>query len=190
MNMGARLSAAAPLLLLIALCCAAGCDKYTRYRTLNFFFDGVPHPDAQARAEQEALLKSGSGPLAKIKYKHPASGKADECSICHGSRFNVGSLPRDMCLQCHTAIKKNRSFIHGPAAIDCIACHDIHESETKTLLRKTGNTLCFQCHYRIDKGLITKIEAHKDFKEDASQCLSCHDPHGGSDRFFIKNKNA
>jgi predicted CXXCH cytochrome family protein len=178
------------VLLFVVLWMLMGCDKYSRYRVLNLFFDGVPHPDEPPKKEVSAPVKTAKAeqqektnlPSAPTKYIHPAAEGKDDCSFCHGSMKNVVMPPRDICLKCHEHLKENRPFIHEPAAADCMACHNPHESSTKTLLTKTGNPLCFDCHSRQD---VEKAEVHGGLKAD-ELCLSCHDPHGGKDRFLLR----
>ncbi len=168
-----------------------GCDKYARYRTLNFFFDGVPHPDEQLKKEEPVSVKTAKSeetkqverPPQTPRYKHPPAEGKDDCSFCHGPVSRIVIPPKDMCLKCHEHLKANRPFIHGPAAVDCTVCHNVHESRTKTLLGKVGNVLCFDCH---GKAGVVDAEPHKELKEEEFVCLSCHDPHGGKDKFFLK----
>src|SRR4030042_7100449 len=163
-----------------------GCDKYARYRALNFFFDGVPYPDEQLKKEEPASVKTAKAeetkkvelPPQTPRYKHPPAEGKDDCSFCHGPVSRIIIPPKDMCLKCHEHLKENRPFMHGPAVVDCIVCHNVHESQTKTLLRKVGNILCFDCH---DKAGVVNGEPHKELKEVEFVCLSCHDPHGSKD---------
>ncbi len=182
---------------MLLLCCAfIGCNRYKSYRILRVVFDGVPFPDqladADARRVKEVLLKrpepSDKDILQIIitKFQHPSSSPQNECSICHGPLGKMETPPKDMCMKCHTHIKKGRAFIHGPAALDCAVCHDVHDSTTKSLLKKSEEPLCFDCHYSGDPERAFEIEAHQLVRDDEQSCLSCHDPHGGNDRFFLK----
>lgn len=178
-------------LLLTSFLIFTGCDKYARYRALNFFFDGVPHPDEPLKEEKSASVKTAKVeetkkvelPLKLPRYKHPPAEGKDDCSFCHGPVSRITVPPKDMCLKCHEHLKENRPFMHGPAAVDCVVCHNVHDSPTKNLLRKVGNIVCFDCH---DKTGIVNAEPHKELKEEELVCLSCHDPHGGKDKFFLK----
>ena len=165
-----------------------GCDKYTRYRVLSFFFDGVPHPDEPQKKEVKAS-KVGQPkkdlPPQIARFSHPPVEWKDDCSSCHGSvrgAMSVTLPPKDICLKCHSRVIEN-AFVHGPASVDCIVCHNVHESQVKTLVRKVGNPLCLDCH---DKGDVIKAEPHKELKEEELVCLTCHSTHGGKDKFFLK----
>ncbi len=174
----------------------SGCDRYARYRALNFFFDGVPHPDDTLKKKTEPVTAGSAGQAQKpanallpTQFSHPSENVKESCSFCHESITNMVIPPRDICLKCHSHIKDTRPFLHGPAAIDCLVCHDVHKSEVKTLLRKIGNFLCFDCHYiGAEKKMLEKTEAHRELTDDEIVCLQCHDPHGGSDRFFLREK--
>ena len=166
----------------------SGCNRHARYRTASFFFDGVPNPDEPPRkTAAEDGGQSGITVPAPI-YKHPAAGENNECSLCHGagmpSKFTIP--PPDICLNCHSKIKEDRAFIHAPAALDCLVCHDIHQSTEKSLVRKTGNLLCLGCHYREPTKEARETAAHRDVPEDKFYCLSCHDPHGGDTKDYIR----
>jgi predicted CXXCH cytochrome family protein len=167
-----------------------GCDKYTRYKVLNFFFDGVPHPDGEPKKGEPVAVSAkaekptrAEQPQQAVLHKHPPAEGKDDCSFCHGPVNRMVLPSKDICLKCHEHVKDKRPFIHGPAAVDCVVCHNVHESQVKTLLKKVGNMACFECH---DKEGIQKTEPHKEMKEDELVCLSCHDPHGGKDKFFLK----
>ena len=178
-------------LLFTSLLIFTGCDKYARYRVFNVFFDGVPHPDEPKQKEELASVRTAKAvetkkverPPQTPRYKHPPAEGKDDCSFCHGAVSRIVIPSKDMCLKCHEHLKENRPFMHGPAVVDCIVCHNVHESQTKTLLRKLGNILCFDCH---DKTGVVNAEPHKELKEEEFVCLSCHDPHGGKDKFFLK----
>src|SRR4030042_843662 len=115
---------------------STSCDKYIRYRVLNFFFDGVPHPDKPQESKEPVGVKTArlkqieraESPPAPPRYKHPPAEGKDDCSFCHGPMNRMVLPPKDMCLKCHTHVKGNLAFIHGPAVVDCVVCHNVHES--------------------------------------------------------------
>lgn len=179
------------------------CSGKTQYSILNFFFDGVPSPDGQQKREKGAPTqtaragqqqkKKGELPPETPRYKHPAAEGKDDCSFCHGKVTRLVLPPKDMCLRCHEHLKDNRPFMHGPAVVDCIVCHNVHDGETKALVRKIGNPLCYDCHDRggLQEGLqegTPRAEAHSKLNDGNVACLFCHDPNGGKDRFFLKEQ--
>jgi predicted CXXCH cytochrome family protein len=168
----------------------AGCDRYARYRALSIFFDGVPHPDERNKMVVPVLANNSgvkkpetSVAEAPARHRHPAAEGTDDCSFCHGATISVLLPPKNACLRCHTHLKEGRSFIHGPAASDCVVCHNVHMAETKELLRASGDLLCFICH---QQETLNKGKGHEGINEKKTACLACHDPHGGKDRFFLR----
>jgi predicted CXXCH cytochrome family protein len=53
---------------------------------------------------------------------------------------------------------------------DCTACHAPHAGADKNLLKKTGPSLCWQCH----DNFLDKVKFTHDVVED---CNGCHNPH-------------
>jgi len=168
-----------------------GCNKYTRHKVLTAVFDGVPHPD-DLTTEVTALEgvpfedQEGRLPVLPLRYTHPSAGTEGGCALCHGPPKELVIPGKDMCVRCHAHVREKKPFIHGPAVLDCIVCHEPHESKTKSLLKIIGNELCFECHYRQNREDAYKTEEHRDTEEVEFVCLACHDPHGGKDRFFVK----
>ena len=181
--------------LVVFLLVIMGCNRHARYQVLNTFFDGVPHPDDVSVAEEvaafemseEEQIRLGRMRPIKIRYRHPSAGAEGECALCHGDTKALVIPGKDMCVKCHTQVKEKKSFIHGPAVLDCIVCHDPHESKVKALLKVLGNELCFACHYRYNREDAYKAEAHQKVEGEEFLCLDCHDPHGGNDKFFVKD---
>jgi len=206
-------------------CITTGCDKYTRYNVLTFFFTGVPHPDEPqdeaARKKKGAFAagakkerKTGAREISSLAYTHGPFG-AGQCNLCHltAPKESIrtsdkkddkkavaraiptweGGLPgrltsplKELCIECH-ATKSARSafskdlWIHGPVSDGlCTACHSPHQSPFPyMLLMEKSRDLCGKCHA---KGFILAIEEHKQDKE----CISCHNPHLGKNRFLLK----
>jgi predicted CXXCH cytochrome family protein len=179
------------LLVLAPVWMLTGCNKYTRYKVLTAVFDGVPHPDdrtEEVTGLEEVSLGDEEWRLAAlpVRYTHPSAGTEGGCALCHGPPKDMVIPGKDMCVRCHAHVTDKKTFIHGPAVLDCIVCHEPHESKTKSLLKIIGNELCFECHYRQNREDAYKTEEHRDMEEMEYVCLACHDPHGGKDRFFVK----
>jgi predicted CXXCH cytochrome family protein len=197
-------------LITLLLVFVTGCDKYTKHKVLTFFFTGVPSLDNnESKASIDSIDSTDKTEVKKVQSKvrwsstHGPYG-AGECFQCHkikaekkefmlGSFPNLQSLPRtllmpknEICIECHTTKSFNSAFtknlwIHGPVSAGmCTACHHHHVSAFPYLiLKETSRQLCAQCH--ID-GSITMIEEHMQNKE----CLACHNPHLGKNRFLLK----
>jgi len=185
LHMAILLGILAPLWML------TGCNKYTRHKVLTTVFDGVPHPDdlmEEVTALEETPFEDQEGRLAvlPVRYTHPSAGTEGGCALCHGPPKDLIIPGKDMCVRCHAHVREKKPFIHGPAVLDCIVCHEPHESKTQSLLKIIGNELCFECHYRQNRDDAYKTEEHRDTEDREFVCLACHDPHGGKDRFFVK----
>jgi len=181
------------LLILAPVWMLTGCNKYTRYNVLTAVFDGVPHPDdltEEVTALEDVSIRDEERRLAAlpVRYTHPSAGTEGGCALCHGPPKAMVIPGKDMCVRCHAHVTEKKPFIHGPAVLDCIVCHEPHESKTKSLLKIIGNELCFECHYRQNREDAYETEEHRDIEEVDYVCLACHDPHGGKDRFFVKEE--
>jgi predicted CXXCH cytochrome family protein len=168
-----------------AACLVSGCSPETRYRTLSFFFDGVPNP-----LEDSHDPSGGKGPgsrqkQAVIKPRPSTHGPyaARMCEACHqrgGS--NKLLLPvEELCLNCHDLnIKKKHT--HGPVASGgCRVCHEPHGSGRQFLLSEEPKKFCFYCH---DETEVASREAHQAASD--MQCTDCHDPHSSDNEYMLK----
>lgn len=183
---------------LSALVLFLACSQATRYRTLSFFFDGVPPPGTSAQpvtTEQAIGVSAGESatdvsrltqiPRTPIMYAHPPY-RNNRCGTCHnpdgGQLFKTAK--EGLCLACHAALTRDPVYVHGPAAVnDCLFCHHHHSApHPKVLLHETTET-CLRCHDRADLG---KGDHHATIGRDS--CTVCHDPHGGANRLFLKKK--
>jgi predicted CXXCH cytochrome family protein len=179
-------------LALAALSVAAACSESTGYRIKRFFFDGVPKPGETPSigyepppgrsVEQAAPQKPPARKVAKKIYSHTPYRK-NRCAGCHS--FQTGELIRrpeqGLCRSCH-GLPRDYVYEHGPAAVNaCLLCHHHHASVHPKAVLDEIPALCYRCHKIED---LTRGEHHKQL--ETSNCLECHDPHGGDDRFFLR----
>jgi predicted CXXCH cytochrome family protein len=181
-----------------ALCafgCLGGCTAEDRYPVLAFFFDGVPAPGSAPRTaasgryvnaldlEQRGVVSQPSG------FRHTPFGRG-QCNGCHPetrSLFLGEERRKGLCFSCHEHDKfrtqvESYAFVHGPVAAEaCQVCHDPHESLYKGVLVSPDPKLCRDCH-----DILTGASAPFHHSSVKDECLPCHDPHGGSNRFFVK----
>src|SRR5690606_26299277 len=148
----------------------SGCSPAGRYRTLSFFFDGVPDPAAPEidTSSVQALRRSPT-------YSVHQPFAEERCSDCHSQRFNLGPQDSGLCLNCHAEVPSEQPFMHGPvAAVACLWCHSAHESAYPSLLKGPARQVCSSCH---EPGLlnVTRVPAHAD---ESLSCLECHPGHG------------
>lgn len=88
-----------------------------------------------------------------------------------------------LCNECHER-KDTMKFIHGPIKTgDCLACHDIHQSNNKKQLKapNEGGKLCYMCH---EKGKFDRKYPHPPIAE--GKCTGCHDPHQSNVKYMLK----
>ena len=176
-------------LMLIAAAGAAvvvfGCSPETRYRTLSFFFDGVPEPGGQTTAKAATGKRSGERVReagSKPQYRSHGPYAAQLCEACHEQGGGKLHLPvEELCLYCHD-LNIRKKHIHGPVASGgCRVCHDPHGSGKAFLLVSESTIFCFTCH---DEAEVGAREVHRTAKD--AQCTDCHDPHSSDYDFILK----
>lgn len=176
---GRRLAVAACLCVLASSLVWAGCSIERNYATLSFFFDGVPNPEAKARAA--ALLTADMRASATYTLHKPFA--EEQCAECHTGKLKITDRDSQMCMKCHADAPTKYVKMHGPvAAAACLWCHSPHESAEAHLLRKPARQVCAQCH---DQTLLSaeRVPAHADAQVS---CLDCHNGHGGPASMFLK----
>ncbi|BAI80226.1 multiheme c-type cytochrome [Deferribacter desulfuricans SSM1] len=96
--------------------------------------------------------------------------------------------------KCHNDIKK-LEFAHGPVAAEqCTVCHVASNIEIKKHIDRpksfidfkspTGDDpVCIMCHDNKMNGKYVHAPVN------TGDCTACHNPHGGTNKYFIKSKN-
>jgi len=169
----------------------AACSVQNSFRTLSFFFDGVPNPDEANRSDGTDSLENTTADSLKLITQvsildfvihKPYLQK--ECATCH-NQGQMGSLTQSqpkLCYQCHADFGEQYSFEHGPTAGGyCIECHNPHRAKEKKLLVQPKENLCFRCH---NATLVSESLFHN-FSEE-SDCIVCHNPHGGDNQSLLQ----
>ncbi|VAW21056.1 hypothetical protein MNBD_BACTEROID01-1748 [hydrothermal vent metagenome] len=177
--------------LLIFLIFIIACSTQYNYKTLSFFFDGVPNPgDQDLQVSNDSLTTDstqnrslrGQGPVPEYSFHAPY--KAKECASCH-DQGTMGKLLQPqpgLCFQCHDDFNNSFEALHGPVAGGyCTTCHNPHQAKERKLLVRNGEELCLYCH---NPELVRDNLFHNISEE--TNCLTCHNPHGGENRFLIK----
>ena len=81
---------------------------------------------------------------------------------------------------CHAEIAGATNILHGPMVTgDCAVCHVPHSSIHSGLARAGDPQLCTRCHTELRTCAARSLGL-------SSECLRCHDPHGGDARSFLK----
>jgi predicted CXXCH cytochrome family protein len=170
---------------IIATLAVSGCSPESRYRTLSFFFDGVPKPGEETVQVAGGKISRTSQKDAPGKIRPTTHGPyaAKMCDACHqrgGSNKLI--LPvEELCQNCHD-LNIQRKHIHGPVASGgCRVCHEPHGSGRAYLLVSEPTTFCFYCH---DEAEVGSREVHQ--ASAGTQCTECHDPHSSDGDFMLK----
>jgi predicted CXXCH cytochrome family protein len=167
-------------LVLVIVITVCGCSGDSRYRTLSFFFDGVPDPhapagSAAARGEKDEFAPNA--PIIKAYIHKPyADGKCNACHTGEAKGFeSYSTVGSDTCLKCHKDKLTQYPVMHGPVvAVECTICHAAHESTVPGMLNFDAPRVCIQCH---DRDLLGPNPPEHLLPD--SKCLSCHVGHGG-----------
>jgi len=167
----------------------AACSTQKQYKTLSFFFDGVPHPGNENKASYTDSLYTvdslsySSLNLAQTSFFIHDPYREKHCNACH-NRGQMGSFNNsleDICYQCHPTLLAPQKSEHGPVAAGyCTKCHNPHKSFNENLLIQTGQDLCFSCHIKAE---IKETIFHNILEE--STCTYCHLPHGSDNTSLL-----
>jgi predicted CXXCH cytochrome family protein len=171
------------------------CDEVERYKTLTFFFDGVP-PLGQEGLQEELInsnfQESTQTRPKQLWYVHEPQ---KDCTLCHGKRkqergFSLqvrltAPVPK-LCYGCHADYTVSASFVHGSVAIgQCLFCHNPHKSKIEHLLKEPEPKLCYLCH---DINTVELIPAH--FKNQQFACTGCHNAHASPVKALLKGASS
>jgi predicted CXXCH cytochrome family protein len=171
------------------LLCA--CDPLTRHKVTSTIFDGVPSMppadqycrDYHIKATQDELDARQKQQNVKQSSTHPPF--ADKrCNDCHDKNTDSGFVvaKEELCAHCHKGFPVG-NFLHGPAAVGaCLKCHAPHTADNPALLLKPAADVCDACHAEARNS----SKLHSASRTKGMICIECHDPHGGSNRFFLR----
>lgn len=100
---------------------------------------------------------------------------------------NAPSPVVNKCTTCHSEVTKNK-FGHYPANAGlCTTCHEVSDKhlagEKDSVITKATANDCYRCHTRKDN----EANVHSAIKTDENSCVTCHNPHGGNQRFFLRD---
>ena len=156
-------------LLVLSVLILAGChqDEIERYKTLSFFFDGVPPPEGYDINEEEQPLV---GPWGITVDPNSDLGREMITKRQTDPDWQVTDEPEDVFFY-HTPYKDR----------DCYGCHDQEQGYTPPA---TGAQLCSKCH-----------ESYMAFETDdwvhgpvvVGQCGWCHEAHKAEHPSLVKD---
>ncbi|MFZ4521378.1 MAG: cytochrome c3 family protein [Bacteroidales bacterium] len=178
-------------LVLLLMVYVYGCSPVKHHKTLAFFFDGVPSPQANDDfASRDSVKKPDSitgkslQKAGKPQPNYHKPYKEKHCDACH-DQGTMGKFVIEqpmLCYQCHADFSKKYKVVHGPVAGGfCTLCHEPHSSVNRKLLKRVDQQLCFYCH---TADIVLNTKAHANIAD--TSCTDCHNPHGGNDRTFLK----
>jgi predicted CXXCH cytochrome family protein len=169
------------LLFFLVIILLGSCEPRTRYKTLSFFFDGVPDPDKVVSAPRDSRRQTAERLALKRKFSSHGPYEAKMCDACHQRATNALVLPiEELCVKWHI-MDIDKKYLHGPvAAGGCRVCHDPHGTGRPFLLVSDAQKFCYYCH---DENAVSATEAHRDVE---ASCTECHDAHSADNRFFLK----
>ena len=170
--------------LVVVLIAVISCNTKKNYKTLSFFFDGVPAPEVSVPTTVATTLeKEPSTVSLKDPYKsRHKPWEERQCDKCH-DRTKASFLqttPEKLCFVCHDEKLFEGPYVHGPVSIRaCLSCHEPHRAKASHLLKSKGSLLCFHCHSE------TTVYASDSHLEGES-CIKCHNPHAADNIFLLK----
>jgi predicted CXXCH cytochrome family protein len=142
----------------------------------------------------ELCLKCHKDVAANKKAVHGpvAAGACGSCHLPHTSPLPklLAAKGRDLCLGCHTEMKKQMAsakFTHKAVQGDCSQCHDPHASDFVMQTRKPPLELCTTaCHQKVRAAALEAPQRHS-IVTKGQACLNCHTAHGGELANLMKN---
>lgn len=194
----------------------SGCDKYTSYKVLTFFFTGVPHPDRvdyvlekNAGLTGEEILKRRKADITIVSFAHGPYG-SQQCFQCHST--SQSATFRTSADSRGTSVVKSEHNVSGrlvmPVKELCIDCHSAKSVNSAFgrglwIHGPVSEGICITCHsphastfpYMLKKGSSQEICAgchapglilDTEDHRKNEECTSCHNPHLGKTRFLLK----
>jgi predicted CXXCH cytochrome family protein len=153
-----------------------------------------PHPVAWKNQHMDFMSKNkAEASCVQCHSKTLGAPLKVSCAMqCHHS--DSEALPPkqtpipvvNKCTTCHAAVTENK-FAHYPANAGlCTTCHTVSDKhlngQKDPVQTKTTAENCYTCHNRKD----SETNIHPALQDDNS-CITCHNPHGGKQRFFIQD---
>ena len=93
------------------------------------------------------------------------------------------------CMVCHKkdlAGTVGAKYAHEPfEKLQCITCHDPHNSSAPSLLKAEASALCANCHKVTDKKILA---AHQDKHIENLRCDECHTGHSSNSKGLLSDR--
>ena len=199
------------VLFVVMVSMVPGCNQQTRYKTLTFFFTGVPSPEDERKKKEsaqqaEAAMNKKKGEESQFSSHSYFTSK--KCGECHQTSFtqSFGRVSRTAIPTMSFGDDTATGTTRLPLKKVCVNCH-----ENRTAAFASANNLwlhapvtknnCIVCHTPHQskypdllkdtteklctmchsEGLIRLTKSHQELKD----CLECHTAHLGKDKFLL-----
>ncbi|MBW6521025.1 MAG: hypothetical protein K0A99_08470 [Desulfoarculaceae bacterium] len=163
-------------LLLALLISLSACSREVRYKTLTFFFTGVPPIDYKPPPPGSGQEMVSAAELSDLERYALAKRIAAAQFAQYSGDFGHGPFAGNYCDACHQT-KVGGSFGFGGGKEDKV-------SVMPTDFQAPRELLCVGCHTSQGPTAIgaAGLRQHGPAKTD---CTLCHHPHGGREQFFL-----
>jgi len=138
-------------------------------------------------SEKEICLKCHAEIKGKsFRSPHLTQDEAKmTCSTCHtphGSdtpKLLTAASVNENCYRCHAEKRGPYLFDHLPVQENCLLCHEVHGSVSRSLLKMRQPFLCLQCHTNLPRVILSGIDPHDVLNPRGRYtynkgCLNCH----------------
>lgn len=147
-----------------------------------FIFIIIFLPVTSHTADNNACLNCHVSLKEPAKHVHKVMNMA--CELCHEpvqgkdhpkqkDSMKLNQKMPGLCFTCHKEARFKGKSTHAPVSGGmCTGCHDAHQSNFPSLLKKESPEVCYNCH---DKSKFNKKVIHMAIP--AVGCNTCHAPH-------------
>lgn len=156
----------------------SGCSPESRYKTLTFFFTGVPEPGSELTDEDESAISRTDVADAKKQKRHNF--------YLEPKFYTHGPFAANQCEKCHTS-NTDRQFriTDAKSVIDSTKKRKRFGPRLAYPLEK----LCISCH--SDKSDLVARSLNLAVHEPVAtgMCVKCHDPHKSARQYMLLGKD-
>jgi predicted CXXCH cytochrome family protein len=122
--------------------------------------------------------------IADREYRFHNSEAEQSCTTCHEGlpSADKGKSMKADCAVCHKTFA-GASFLHAPVEMkECKSCHAWSAKKKVVATIKAVPELCYDCHVEKKELVESAAVPHP----VASECLTCHSPHGTNVKHQLK----
>lgn len=153
----------------------SGCDKYTQYKALTFFFTGVPHPDER---DELALMDDQQS----VRRDKAQRGKKDQSTV---KVYMHGPFAANQCFLCH---ETEATVAIGKSRVNKKKSGATSKRFERTLpgrLVAPLREICIECHVTKSMKSAYSRDLWIHGPVSAGTCTICHSPHSSRHRFML-----